>query len=196
MRSFWIRGFLLWACLATAGFARAQVLRPEYLAYEFDTTGFGFDTPDQLGRAFFRELQTTRDLDRFFSTIEVYKYMVVHAGMKHGKTVLKATEYYWQQFESERRLYCRQLLDNLDSRQMDMTRAVLKDLRFDVERVNDSDVMASDIELLFDYEGDTYSILLDDCGQVKGKWFLMTPYVLWQGKQSAPANEAGQPEER
>ncbi len=183
--------FSILLILLCAGHTHAQVLRHEYLEVEFDTTGVGFESPGQLGLLFFRELQTTRNLDRFFSSIEVFRYMIVHADMKHGQTALKAAEYYWREFEADRDRYCRQLLDNLDRLGFHMSDATVSDILHQAERVNDSDVMASDIEIIFDYEGDRYSILLDDCGKVRGKWFLMTPYVLWQGKAGDETGKSG-----
>jgi hypothetical protein len=176
------RIFLFLIFLPAAAPAPAQVLRHEYLQYDFDTAGYGFDNPDALGRAFFEELRGARELRKFFSTIEVFNYMIALSDMKHGETARLAAGVHWQQFEAQREQYCKQLLDNLDNQGFDMALAEPVEIRYDVERVNDSSVMASDIEILFSLDGDLYSILLDDCGRVKGKWFLMTPFVLWQGK--------------
>jgi len=171
------------ALLLLPAFGSAQVLQPKYLEYDFDTAGYGYDSPRQLGNAFFEELQGGRDLNKFFSTMQVYNYMIVQSDMGKAQTALAATEHYWKEFEAQREQYCRQLFDNIDSRHMDMSAAMLEDVRYEVQRVNDTGTMASDIEILFRYGADTYSILLDDCGQVKGKWFLMTPFILWQGIQ-------------
>ncbi|GEM_PF-3779512 len=160
--------------------------------YDFDSSKVGFYTPDELGMAFFKELQGEREMKKLFSTKEVYYYMIHHAQMKHGQTVIAATDFYWNELEQQREQYCKQLLENIDSRKMDMKSATLQNIRSKVEKldVKDEEVYASDIEIIFRYENALYSILLDDCGKVKGKWFVMTPFVLWQGQVSEKqANE-------
>jgi hypothetical protein len=88
--------------------------------------------------------------------------MIALTDMKHGRTVIAATEFYWKEFEEQRDQFCAQLLDNIDSRHIDMQAATLEDVRYQVEKVNDSDVEASDIGLIFGHDGSRYSILLDD----------------------------------
>ena len=182
-------GFMLAFMLCLSSFAHGQVLRHEYLKYDFDTTGFGYNDPVGLGNAFFTELQQGRNLVRFFSTIQVFNYMITLSDMRHEKTMMAATDFYWKEFEAQRDLYCQQLLDNLDSRNINMQEATLDDVKYDIQRVNDTGVLASDIELIISYKETRYSVLLDDCGQVKGKWFLMTPFVLWQGKVGEAGSE-------
>lgn len=164
----------------------AQVLRTHDFIFDFDSSKMGCASPEDLGTVFFKTLQDGDSVQKLFANQDVFGYMITHAGRKNSDTGLLTVFHKWNEYEEQRNIYVRQLLDNIAANKIDMKNAKLVKVDYSVESIvgQEGKVNASDIEILFSHGAAKYSVLLDDCGQVKGKWFIMTPYILWNGKIS------------
>lgn len=161
--------------------------------FDFDETKMGYNSPQQLADSFFVSLQRGEDLMKHFSTRHVFFYMINNAGRKNAGTALAATDAYWDEFVKLRQQYCRQLYDNLIANHIDPGKMHLDSVLFNTEDVagQEGKLQAANIELIIGFNQKEYSVLLQDCGSVKGKWFVMAPFVFWQGEKSRNGLSSG-----
>lgn len=176
--------FLFLTC--SASFAYSQEQR-DTLEFDFHESMLGFSSPEELATLFFNSALKRDSLNKYFSPVDIFLYMIARSAITDKEKAYKDTYYHFKKFEDERRLYTKSLLDNLDANKMDSSNTKIDTVEYTISDLpgHNGKFKSADITIKFSSHNSKYSLLLDDCGRIKGKWFIMTPYILWQGKEKS-----------
>jgi len=163
--------------------ANAQQQR-DTIEFDFHEETIGFKSPKALATKFFNAALRKQDLNKYFGPLDVFLYMIARSGIKDKEKAYQGVYYNFNKFTEERNIYCKALLDNFDSNKMDSTNTKIDTVIYTVDTIpgQKGKFKSADIKIRFISNNTKYFIQLDDCGQIKGKWFIMTPYILWMGK--------------
>lgn len=171
-------------------FASAQSQRDTASQFDFYEHMIGFNSPDELATLFFNAALKKDSLTKYFSPLEVFMYLIENSGVKDKEKAYTETYYHFRKFEANRSEYTTALLEHFDAEKMDSANTVIDTIEYKIEDIpgQNGKFKSADIKIKFSSNQTKYSIQLDDCGQVKGKWFIMTPFILWMGKEKSPVD--------
>ena len=166
-------------------FANGQSIPATASQYDFYEHMIGYNSPDELATLFFNAALKKDSLTKYYSPIEVFMYLIENSEVKDKEKAYQETYFLFRKFEESRREYITALLDHFYAEKMDSSNTVIDTIEYKIEDIpgQNGRFKSADIKIRFTSNQSKYSIQLDDCGQIKGKWFIMTPFILWLGKQ-------------
>lgn len=168
--------------------------QPDTLAFDFYESTLGFATSEELATLFFTSALKRDSLNKFFSPVDVFLYMIARSGITDKEKAYKDVYFNFNKFEKERNLNTKSLLDNFDSHKMDSSNTKIDTVESKIQTLpgNNGRFKSADITIKFSSGNSKYTLLLEDCGRIKGKWFIMTPFILWMGKERGSSSGSKQ----
>lgn len=155
-------------------------------SYDFDAKTIGFANPKDLGQSFFESLKTGQEgLSKYFVTQSVYLYVISISKSGNKEQAIDSIKTRWKQFEDIMSYSCKGTYASIKAINLNLNNAVIDTIEYKIDDMPgfDGKLKASPVIIHFTVDKNHYALSLGDCGSVKEKWFIMTPYIKWLGQQ-------------